>query len=271
MFVGFIGKNRSNLSGFSLLELLVVVSIIAILMTVTVFGIAESRAQSRDAERKTNIRLVQNALELYKGKYGRYPEACNGPTTSRSGGGVNPSGEPGTSFSCSGGSGEYIVGLVPEFLLELPKSAREVSGDQGYVYLVNNEGSVYKFMALNVVETEEIYDAVSSASTGKTTESGHEFHRCGPEFDVESTAENYNPDRALSHNDLEMCERTPVNDRGNYSAAKTTMPGCDATSDWATTYAISSGYATPLRTNNLGNSRFPKRGEEYDTEIIRCY
>jgi len=51
--------------GFTILELLVVVAIIAVLLSATAIVMSSSRAKSRDATRMAELRQIQNALNLY--------------------------------------------------------------------------------------------------------------------------------------------------------------------------------------------------------------
>ncbi len=59
--------------GFTLIEILIVVAIIAILASVVLVGLGPTQQQGRDARRISDLREVQNALELYYNKYGTYP------------------------------------------------------------------------------------------------------------------------------------------------------------------------------------------------------
>lgn len=59
--------------GFTLVEILVVVSIIGMLSSIVLVGLGSFRARGRDARRVADLRQVQNALELYYGKFGGYP------------------------------------------------------------------------------------------------------------------------------------------------------------------------------------------------------
>ncbi|MBP6924713.1 MAG: prepilin-type N-terminal cleavage/methylation domain-containing protein [Candidatus Pacebacteria bacterium] len=139
-----------NARGFTLVEIIVVVSVIAILSSLLVVGMTEAGQRSRDSDRQANLRLVQNALELYKNKYGRYPNGCNG---------VNVwSAETVSATSpnrCSSGQ-EYIVGLAPEFIPTLPKDLRPNGVNSGYMYYVNTEGSAFKFVSYKTVESEVV-------------------------------------------------------------------------------------------------------------------
>ena len=132
-------------AGFTLYEVLVVISIVSFLAGIVFGATGPIREQSRDTERQSDLRLVQTALELYKQKYGRYPERCANSQ--------NWSGESGSNYACDTGN-EYIIGLAPEFIPTLPRDPRPLGGDTGYMYTVNNDGSVYKFMSKNTVESE---------------------------------------------------------------------------------------------------------------------
>ncbi len=61
--------------GFTLIELLVVVAIIGILSTLLTANFIGVRQRSRDSERKSNLRQIQSALELYRADTGNYPTA----------------------------------------------------------------------------------------------------------------------------------------------------------------------------------------------------
>lgn len=59
--------------GFTLIEILIVVAIIAILASSVLVGFGPAQRQGRDARRISDLRQVQNALELYYSKCGYYP------------------------------------------------------------------------------------------------------------------------------------------------------------------------------------------------------
>lgn len=71
--------------GFTLLELLIVISIIGILATLVVVNLGGARGSARDAQRMSDLKTIQTALESYFNDYGCYP-APGGSTDCLTGG-----------------------------------------------------------------------------------------------------------------------------------------------------------------------------------------
>jgi prepilin-type N-terminal cleavage/methylation domain-containing protein len=63
-------KNKK--SGFSLLELLVVVSIIGILIALGTVAFSTAQKKSRDSRRRSDVKAMQEAFEQYKAQIGSY-------------------------------------------------------------------------------------------------------------------------------------------------------------------------------------------------------
>lgn len=66
--------NRKS-EGFTLIELLVVISIIAILMAVATVSYVNAQQKGRDNKRKSDLKAVQQALEIYFNQNGKYPQS----------------------------------------------------------------------------------------------------------------------------------------------------------------------------------------------------
>jgi type II secretion system protein G len=72
-------KNSKRFSGgFTLVELLVVIAILGILVTIGLTSFTSAQIRGRDAQRKSDLKQVSTALELYYSDYGRYPAASSG-------------------------------------------------------------------------------------------------------------------------------------------------------------------------------------------------
>ena len=85
--------------GFTLVELLVVMSIIGVLASLGVGSFRSAQARGRDAQRKSDLKQISHSLELYYGDYGQYPAAVS---TSLIGGCPST-----TSSSCAWGTGSF--------------------------------------------------------------------------------------------------------------------------------------------------------------------
>lgn len=59
--------------GFTLIELLIVIAIIGILSAILMANLVGVRQRARDAQRKSDLRQIQSALELYRADVGSYP------------------------------------------------------------------------------------------------------------------------------------------------------------------------------------------------------
>lgn len=59
--------------GFSLIELLVIISIISLLSTIVISSLGIQKQKARDAVRKSDLRQIHNVLELYYVTIGAYP------------------------------------------------------------------------------------------------------------------------------------------------------------------------------------------------------
>lgn len=66
-------QRRKIIPGFTLIELLVVISIIAILMAVATVSYANAQQKGRDNKRKSDLKAIQQSLELYFQQNGKYP------------------------------------------------------------------------------------------------------------------------------------------------------------------------------------------------------
>jgi general secretion pathway protein G len=62
--------------GFTLIEILVAATIIAVLSMVAVTSYGSINKRSRDAKRKSDLEQIRSALEMYRADNGTYPKVC---------------------------------------------------------------------------------------------------------------------------------------------------------------------------------------------------
>lgn len=66
-------KYRIKSKGFTLIELLVVISIIALLSSVVIASLKSAREKAEGTKTVSEMKSLQTAFELYRGKFGMYP------------------------------------------------------------------------------------------------------------------------------------------------------------------------------------------------------
>jgi len=69
-------NNQSKIfkKGFTLIEMLIVIAIIGILASMVIVSLGPSQAKARDAKRMSDLRQIQNMLEIYYTANGGYPK-----------------------------------------------------------------------------------------------------------------------------------------------------------------------------------------------------
>jgi len=108
---------RNTRRGFSLIELLVVISIIGILSSVVLAALATARQKSRDAKRIADLGQLRVGLELYFDRRDTYP------TTTA----ATPS-KPG------GADGGIVIVAAEKFLPQVPVIPSRVRTEVTYIY-----------------------------------------------------------------------------------------------------------------------------------------
>jgi type II secretion system protein G len=119
--------------GFTLIELLVVISLIGLLSGIVVVNVGGGTVRARDAQRKSDLKQIQAALELYKQDQGNYPAYCGEQTR------LSTYGQP------------WIPQLTPEYIATVPRDPKNLGdlscfwdgdlqacGKTIYVYLYNS-------------------------------------------------------------------------------------------------------------------------------------
>jgi prepilin-type N-terminal cleavage/methylation domain-containing protein len=108
-------QENSHLLAFTMIELLIVISIIGILATISVVSFSSVRANARDSTRLSDVTMIAIALEKYYNLHRTYPN-CNGRDDEL--------------------NGEWHTCLEPSlkpFLDHLPRDPKSTGG-LGYMY-----------------------------------------------------------------------------------------------------------------------------------------
>ena len=77
-FVAARRRQRSNVAGFTLMEVLVVVLIITILSTLVGLQVASGPGKARVATATAQLRIFRTSLQLYRSNHSRYPTQTQG-------------------------------------------------------------------------------------------------------------------------------------------------------------------------------------------------
>ena len=111
-------KRASHTSpGFTIVELLIVIVVIAILAAITIVAYNGIQQRARDSQRQNDIKTIAKALEMYYLDNGQYPHA-NGSTTIT------------TNWSTTADSSWQSLAsyLVPKYISSMPSDPTSTSG-----------------------------------------------------------------------------------------------------------------------------------------------
>lgn len=132
-----------NQTGFTIVELLIVIVIIGILAAITIVAYNGIQARSNNARRMSDIQSVAKVIEMYKAQNGSYP--ISGPATS----------DVRTDTKCSVGNkvSDWVPGVVPDFVAALPQSdGKQPNGANTGCYKYWSNGTYYVVSAWVGVE-----------------------------------------------------------------------------------------------------------------------
>ncbi|MBI5620310.1 prepilin-type N-terminal cleavage/methylation domain-containing protein [Candidatus Gottesmanbacteria bacterium] len=132
------GNNESmKHRGFTLIEVLVAVTIIAILISIGVVSYGSVNKRSRDAKRKGDVEQLRSALEMYRADTGYYPNTGSGSWADASG---------------------LSTPLVSTYLPAIPSDPK--SSTQVYRYTATNlsGGNYYGYCLSALIESENPTD-----------------------------------------------------------------------------------------------------------------
>jgi len=130
--------SRSWRRGFSLIELLVVITIIALLIGVATVSYTKAQQKGRDGRRKSDLKAIQQALELYFQQNGKYPP--NPPTAP----------DDGIGFCATLSNSSYTIYvrdvLQPSHISKVPSDPTVASTSDYLYYKITN--STYRLFSI---------------------------------------------------------------------------------------------------------------------------
>ncbi|HET7098810.1 MAG TPA: prepilin-type N-terminal cleavage/methylation domain-containing protein [Patescibacteria group bacterium] len=143
-------KSKLVFTGFTLVELLIVMAILAVLASIGIVSFRSSQVRGRDAQRKSDLKQIASSLELFYSDYSKYPDAAGGKIQACPYNSITKSGA-----DCLWGSGEFWDGQTLYFKV-LPKDP-SVSGD--YFYRTLDSGQKFQlFATLENTQDKECLD-----------------------------------------------------------------------------------------------------------------
>lgn len=132
---------KNKVRGFTLIELMIVMVILAVLAAVGTSAFISSQKKSRDSARKSNLKAIVTALELYYNDKGKYPTDDAAGKMRGCGDDLNPSAcEPNSAFSDANGT--IYMEILPTDPLSKRRYYYESSADnefQLYASLENDQ------------------------------------------------------------------------------------------------------------------------------------
>ncbi len=152
-------------AGFTIIEMLIVVTILAMLAGILIPVLEDAAKSSRDARRAADLKNVQAALESYKRVVGTYPNTGDewfGDMSDNGGYGYDIAG--------------YIPNVVPDYLPALPKDpdSRYPTASAGYMY--RSDGVNYKMVCDGTPESfpagNPFYDPQRAATAWQISSPG---------------------------------------------------------------------------------------------------
>lgn len=121
--------------GFTIVELLIVVVVIGVLAAITVVAYNGIQQRALFSSYQSDIKLLDNAIKMYHAENGTYPYS-------------------GATGSCwtnqTTGTGNFIVGLVPNYISKIPDVPAHNGGSNYYAYCFTAYGANYKVIRLVV-------------------------------------------------------------------------------------------------------------------------
>jgi prepilin-type N-terminal cleavage/methylation domain-containing protein len=133
---------KSSKNGFSLIEMLVVISVLAMIITASLMSFVRLRAMARDSIRLTHITQLQTALRAYYRDWGVYPASL--------------------------AAGQSLASSTTTYLQEVPTMPKPIDGNcaatSTYEYYQDNSGASYHIVFCLGDQTSDVPKGLNTAT-----------------------------------------------------------------------------------------------------------
>lgn len=151
---------KKKYSGFTLVELLVVITILGILASIVLVAFRGAQIRGRDVQRKSDLKSISSALELFYSDYGRYPASGNDEILA-----CPYSQATSTGTACVWGTGEFrdVDSANVTKTIYIRVMPKDPTKSFNYIYRVDATGSRYQLFAR--LENDQDPSLIDSSQT----------------------------------------------------------------------------------------------------------
>jgi prepilin-type N-terminal cleavage/methylation domain-containing protein len=163
--------------GFTIVELLIVIVVIAILATISIVAYSGVQARANNAQVQASMRAIQRKLQAYHIENGSYPATQSNPLLSGSWAAGNMSNaDANCPYNFTPYTGVTLTtkttAWVPEIDMALPQSSGQKRGNWWGCYVYQSDGKNYLLSAWNMVgggpQTDTMYQRVGYREMGQS-------------------------------------------------------------------------------------------------------
>tara|TARA_Y100000114_G_scaffold154697_1_gene177249 strand:+ start:648 stop:1286 length:639 start_codon:yes stop_codon:yes gene_type:complete len=170
-------KWAAKQTGFTIVELLIVIVVIAILAAITIVAYTGIQARAQDSAMQTALRNITTKLEAYKALNGVYPATQSNAIVEND----SANSVVYTDVNCNITAG-YVVktaAWVPDIDMVLPSSNGEVgSRGQRACYMYQSDGANYILSAWNMVRSAPQSDVFYRRLGWRATNNANQYYLC---------------------------------------------------------------------------------------------
>ena len=144
--------------GFTLIELLIVISILGVLASIALVSFVSAQQRGRDVQRKSDLKQIFSALELFYSDYGQYPGA-------NAAGQILACPSTGTGIACAWGGTAAFSDTKTTYMKSMPE---DPVSSQKYFYRIVGSSDNQKYQLYARLENTKDINCLSPSCTNPT-------------------------------------------------------------------------------------------------------